>query len=130
MEGNACAPAERHPIEPPGIGGGGEVDDEQQDDHRHIGEQVHGEAARLGVDKDALAAPALAQEQCETVRGNADAPAKRDPDEPQVLRGEPEIDAGADQPDDDIGREVRKKARTAGSLNMPSPKLSRNCRLG
>ena len=55
MGEDAGAPAERDPIEPPDFWRDCHVDDEQQHDHRHIGEGVDREAARVRVEKDALA---------------------------------------------------------------------------
>lgn len=104
MKGDSRAPAERHPVEPPDLGRHRDIDEEQQQHHRHIGEGVHREAARLLVDEDALLPPRLAQIERKRVRGDGDAPAQEHPDEPESLRREPQIDRGADQRDCHIGR--------------------------
>jgi hypothetical protein len=68
------APAERHPIEPPDFRRHREVDEQEQQDHRHIGEEVNGEGALFAIDEDALAPPRLAQEEGKVVGGDGDAP--------------------------------------------------------
>jgi hypothetical protein len=109
MRDEPGSPAERHPIEPPDLGRHRDIDEEQQQDHRHIGEGMHGEAARLLVDEDALLPPRLAQIERKPMRGDGDAPPQEHPDEPEILRREPQIDRGADERDRDIGREVGKE---------------------
>ena len=106
MGDDAGAPAERHPIEPPQFRCHGKIDEEKDQHRRHIGEEVHGETARLPVDEDALAAPRLAQQQRKGMGGDGSAPTDEHPDEPGILRGEPQIDAGEPGGDDDEGREM------------------------
>ena len=114
MGEDAGAPAERDPIEPPDFWRDCHVDDEQQHDHRHIGEGVDREAARVRVEKDALAAAGMRQPEGERVRGDADPPACRDPDEPQPVGAKPQIHGGADGHGHQIGGEVGKKRERAG----------------
>jgi len=94
---DARAPAERHPIEPPDFRRDGEIDVEQDQHRRHIGKEVHGELPRLWIDEDALAAPGLAQEKREGVGGDARAPADQNPGKPERIRGQPDIDPGANE---------------------------------
>src|SRR5262245_26611628 len=109
MEGDARAPAERHPIEPPHFRRDGEIDVEKDQHRRDIGEEVDGETPRLPVDEDALSPPRLAQEQREAMGGERGAPAERDPGEPERTGGEPEIDRSTDKDAGDEGREVYEK---------------------
>src|SRR5262245_39017401 len=92
MEGDARAPAERHPGEPPDVRRDRQSDVEKHQHRRDIGEEVNGEAPRLPVDEDALTPPRLAQEKRESVGGESGAPAERHPREPERAGGEPEID--------------------------------------
>ena len=99
MGDDAGAPAERHPIEPPDLRRHGEIDEQQHQHHRHIGEEVNGEAARalrsmkmrsrrrVLRKRSARAWVATAAPQPMSTQGNQ-----------SVLRGEPEIDRRQDQP--------------------------------
>ena len=120
MRNEARAPAERHPIEPPDLRRHGEIDEEQQQHHRHIGEEVDGEASRAFVDEDALAPVRLAQQQRQRMRGDRDAPAHQHPGEPERARGEPEIDRGADERAGDVGHEVAEEDAHRQILNIGS----------
>ena len=97
MGGDARAPAERHPIEPPDLRRDGGIDEEQDQHRREISEKMDGEAPRLSVDEDALSPSCPAQQQSESMRGDGSAPADQHPGEPERAWREPKVDCSADQ---------------------------------
>src|SRR5680860_628092 len=124
MGDDAGAPAERHPIKPPQIWRHGEIDEEQNQHRRHIGEEVDGEAARLPIDENALATPRLAHEERKGMGGDRRAPTDQYPDEPGILRREPQIDRGEPGSNGDERREVNEKDAHRQVFEHGSPSLS------
>ena len=106
----------RAPPNPTTMSRGDEVDHDEQDDHRDIGEEVDGEAAHLRIAEDALAPLRVAQEIGERVGGDADAPAERHPDEPEIVRRAPEIDGRHEGDDHDIGDNICEQGASGGVL--------------
>ena len=116
MGGDACAPAQRHPIEPPHFRRGGDVHNEQQHHDCHIGEGVHREPARMGIDEDACPAVRSPHPNSERMSCDPDAPASRNPDKPKVVRRQPQVQPGTNYDDGDISRRVNEESNGSAVL--------------